>query len=92
VEKMVYVLEAEDADICNTPWEEYPNPGDRIADTSSFMHKAECLKHSSWGMDGYAGDGILVNRWLEAGMKYCYHNEQTMFFPQGHRRGCPDAA
>ena len=64
-------------------------PGPEKVDTSSFMHRASVLKHGSWGLDGYGGDHLLIERWLAAGVTWTYVDEPTMIL-NGHRRGAPD--
>lgn len=64
-------------------------PGPEKVDTSSFMHRAEVLKHRSWGLDGYGGDHLLIELWLAAGVTWAYVDEPTMVL-NGHRRGAPD--
>lgn len=66
-----------------------PPPGRDRTDTSSFMHRASVLKHGSWGLDGYAGDGLLVERWVAAGVKWAFTEEITMVL-HAHRSGAPD--
>jgi glycosyltransferase involved in cell wall biosynthesis len=64
-------------------------PGPNNTDTSSFMHRASVLKHGSWGLDGFAGDGILVQRWVAAGVSWAFTDAVTLVH-HGHRGGAPD--
>lgn len=59
-------------------------------DASSFLHRAELLRKSSWQMDGYNCDRKLVMRWCgeNGGTWYLIHGV-TMIMPR-HRFGSPD--
>lgn len=48
--------------------------------TSMFMHRAELLKTSAWQLDGYAGDGKLVERWIDAGASWVFLEEPTVVY------------
>jgi glycosyltransferase involved in cell wall biosynthesis len=58
-------------------------------DTSAIMHKAELLKLGSWELDGYTGDGLMVERWVERGCTWAFRNEPTMKL-NPYRHGAPD--
>lgn len=68
-------------------------PRKGLVDTSSIMHKAWLLKHSTWALDGYDCDGKLVERWVQGniGCKWVALDEPTMVLYQS-RNGSPDAA
>lgn len=57
--------------------------------TSMFMHRAELLKKSSWELDGYSGDGLLVERWVAGGAKWTVSPEATVLY-HGHHMGAPE--
>ena len=94
---LVNALESSGADIAFCAWRDGPGgpmqgspmPGPGSVDTSSFMHRAETLKHGSWQLDGYGGDHLLIERWLKAGVRYTWAPEPTMIL-NDHRRGAPD--
>lgn len=85
------------ADIAFCAWRDGPGgpvqgspvPGPGTVDTSSFMHRAGVLRHGSWQLDGYGGDHLLVERWVNAGVTYTWVPEPTMIL-NDHRRGAPD--
>jgi glycosyltransferase involved in cell wall biosynthesis len=98
IESMVAEIETKKVDIVFTAWQHGGrggSPGGSAppcrgqVDTSSFMHRASVLRHGSWGMDGYEGDGILVERWLAAGCTWSFLSEPTMILNY-HRLGIPD--
>jgi len=56
---------------------------------SGIAHRAELLRHSGWGFEGYEGDGKMVERWIESGFKCRALDEPTLIFP-GWAKGKPD--
>ena len=91
VSKLVEVLETQQVDIALCPWEQWQDASTHIADTSTFLHRASVLKKGSWELDGYCGDSRLVNRWIDAGVTWGYHNEQTVTLGRHNGgKGAPD--
>ncbi len=91
VSKLVGVLERDNVDIAMCPWEMWPDASTHIADTNTFLHRAHVLKRGSWGLDGYAGDSALVNRWISDGATWGYHNEMTVTLNRHNGgKGAPD--
>lgn len=93
IQKLVDVLERENVDIAMCPWEQNPDPSNLRADTNCFLHRAELLKKSSWGVrDGAWADKMLVDRWVhEDGARWSYHNDWTLTLGRHHGgHGHPD--
>lgn len=81
IEKFVNLLEEKNVDIVLCPWGEYKNLDVQgpIADTNTFLHKAELLKKRSWGFDGYCGDSVLVSSWInQHHATWAWHDEHTV--------------
>jgi glycosyltransferase involved in cell wall biosynthesis len=65
-----------------------PPPGMCRTDTSTIMHRAIVLRdHDGFKLDGYAGDGNMIERWLAAGLKWKYKDGATVSHPQGSHHG-----
>ncbi len=65
-----------------------PPPGLCRTDTSTIMHRALVLRDvGGFRLDGYAGDGYMVDRWLAAGLKWKYKEKPTVHFPNGNNHG-----
>jgi glycosyltransferase involved in cell wall biosynthesis len=65
-------------------------PGVGRTDTSGIMHRAAVLKQGgSWFLDGYEGDGRLVERWLAAGLTWVNKPNGTFHLTNGYHRGAP---
>jgi glycosyltransferase involved in cell wall biosynthesis len=64
-------------------------PQHGLVDASSFLHRPEVLNMSTWRPDGYDGDWYLVQRWLDAGVKWHYLDDPSLIHT-GNRRGSPD--
>lgn len=64
-------------------------PGREAADTNLFMHRAELLRSSTWGFDGYCGDAELVERWVTGGCRWVWVEEPTVVM-HPCRLGAPD--
>jgi hypothetical protein len=63
-------------------------PGVGRTDTSGIMCRALTLKKAgSWLLDGYEGDGRLVERWSAAGMVHAGKPNQTFHLTNGYHRG-----
>lgn len=95
---LVSKLEETNADIAYAGWIDTASGtimgmSERVAvgsvDTSSFMHRAELLKQSSWQMDGYEGDYRVTQRWIANGATYVFTGCVSMYL-HGHRIGAPD--
>jgi glycosyltransferase involved in cell wall biosynthesis len=56
---------------------------------SMFMHRASLLRSGSWQLDGYEGDGKLVERWIASGCKYKVLDDPTVLY-HGWNRGKGD--
>jgi len=57
-------------------------------DTSGIMCRAEVLKvGGSWLLDGYEGDGRLVERWAQAGVRFAEKHNPTFHLTNGYHHG-----
>jgi glycosyltransferase involved in cell wall biosynthesis len=91
VSKLVHILENQGKDIALSPWEDWPDASSHIADTNTFLHRAAVLKRGSWGLDGYTGDSRLVNRWIDNGASWGYHDDRTVTLNRHNGgKGAPD--
>jgi glycosyltransferase involved in cell wall biosynthesis len=65
-------------------------PGTNRTDSSSFLHHRDLLTVAAWQpADGYAADGALVDRWLQAGVTWSFLEEPTLIYG-GARGGAPE--
>ena len=65
-------------------------PGYCRSDTSALLCRAEVLKKGgSWQLDGYCGDGLMVDRWMNAGCTWAHNDRPTYTVPVS-RHGSPD--
>jgi hypothetical protein len=42
-----------------------------------IMHRRSILEHGTWGPDSWTEDWDLIERWLDAGVKYVNVNAET---------------
>jgi glycosyltransferase involved in cell wall biosynthesis len=90
VEKLVGVIE-QGVDMALSPWPEHPNPAGGVADTNTFMHKADVLMHGTWPLSPYNADYCLVKGWIDKGVPWGHHNEQTVTLNRlNGGRGAPE--
>ena len=65
-----------------------PPPGLCRTDTSTIMHRAILLRdHGGFRLDGYAGDGNMIERWLAAGVTWKFKEGATVSHPTGSHNG-----
>lgn len=65
-----------------------PPPGLCRTDTSTIMHRAILLRdHDGFKLDGYAGDGNMIERWLAAGLPWKFKEGTTVSQPTGSHNG-----
>lgn len=61
------------------------SPGRCRTDTSSIMHRALVLKSAGgFAPDGYEGDGKMVERWMEKGLRWKYQPEKLFHYTGAH--------
>jgi glycosyltransferase involved in cell wall biosynthesis len=86
IEEMVPYFEDPEVDfITNGPG--FP-PGVGRTDTSGIMHRAIVLKQAGgFALDGYEGDGRMVERWMNAGLRYTSKPNQTFHLTNGYHQG-----
>lgn len=68
-----------------------PPPGVNRTDTSAIMHRAIVLRDAGgFQLDGYTGDGNMIERWLEKGLTWKFkEGPLTVYHPTGHNSGRP---
>jgi glycosyltransferase involved in cell wall biosynthesis len=72
------------ANACNA------DPGVGRTDTNAIMHRAMVLKKAGgFALDGYCGDGHMVERWKAAGLHHVYKESRTVHIPLS-RHGAAD--
>lgn len=65
-----------------------PPPGVCRTDTSTIMHRAIVLRdHEGFKLDGYQGDGNMIERWLAAGLPWKFKKTATVSHPTGSHNG-----
>lgn len=65
-----------------------PPPGVCRTDTSTIMHRAIVLRdHGGFKLDGYQGDGNMIERWLAAGLPWKFKEGATVSHPTGSHNG-----
>jgi glycosyltransferase involved in cell wall biosynthesis len=102
LETLVNLLESDNVDFVTGSWTWEQDgrrggdapPGFCRTDASAILCRAEVLKKGmscSWGLDGDCGEGLLMDRWINAGCTWAHNNEPTYVY-SGHRHGQPDPA
>ena len=97
LETLVGLLESSGSDFVTGSWS-WPDgrrggwspPGPCMTDASAILCRAEVLKKGSWLLDGDCCEGLLCQRWINAGCTWAHHDPPTYLYPSG-RRGAPDA-
>lgn len=94
IEGMVATFDP-DTDFVTCPWRgpapcPGPPPGMCRTDTNTIMHRAILLRdHDGFRLDGYAGDGNMIERWMAAGLKWKFKEGITVSQPDGSHNGGP---
>jgi glycosyltransferase involved in cell wall biosynthesis len=79
VEKLLGVIAYQGVDIALCPWADHPNASSCVADTNTFLHRADVLKHGTWPLSPYNADYSLVWGWThDKSVSWGYHDEQTV--------------
>lgn len=98
IQSMVDAIEQTGSDFITSSWMYAPGagpagsapPGVGRTDTSGIMHRAMVLKAAGgFALDGYEGDGRMVERWCAAGLTW-HHKLEPTYVLNYYRHGAPD--
>jgi len=79
IEKLLGVIRNQGVDIALCPWADHPNPASCVADTNTFLHRADVLKYGTWPLSPYNADYCLVRSWTDDHhVPWGFHEEQTV--------------
>jgi hypothetical protein len=85
VREMVNMFDGDTDFVTNGPG---APPGVGRTDTSGIMHRAMVLKtHGGFQLDGYEGDGHMVERWVAGGLKWKNKPNPTFTLTTGYHHG-----